>query len=720
MLDQSKSQGHVDFYGYDPSARGYVVGGWASHNMIDDICAGNVTLISEAGELAGQAFGATYARPSLGELGVGIVVFVAAKQHDCVQVRALKIGTGSNSTFIAPAPSAEATEGVALSVLLTPILKSTDPAFPREILQRLAPESVHVHGAIDLAGQFGPTFALSGWSGLALLGELRLDVKLTLSTGTVTASAMAVFYDREELDGIGVGTILLADATIGANAVLRSVLFEVAGETVVLTPTPGVKTLNGPLQRKAFRALLDRLDHGHTHDRLKRLTQARGYRGKDTLDELTDFVRVEIDDAIACPPNGLILIGWMLAHPDTVDSIELHSGPSLSLLPSERCLRIARADVAESVGRPHGLTEARCGFIAFFPTGHTPHGTAHLEIHTRSGEIGYRGIPIPRLFGVQAIERILATCDFQYADLEPSFDHVLGPAITLLNRHRLQQPTSRTVIQFGPQIQTPRCSIIVPLYRRLDYMDFQLGLLAIDPPGESVEFIYVLDDPPQRREAENLAALLHARHGVSITLICLDRNLGFAPASNIGLQAARGEFVCFLNSDVFPTGPGWLDRLADHLAADATLGAVGPMLLYEDGAVQHAGMTLHRVPQFGNWFFGDHPGKGLKPGAQDGLHPCISITGACMVLSRATADALGGFDEGYVIGDFEDSDLCLRLQQRGLRCAVDLGARLYHLERKSQSSSALRWRMNLTLTNAWLHHQRWGSHLAAIPQAIPS
>jgi GT2 family glycosyltransferase len=171
--------------------------------------------------------------------------------------------------------------------------------------------------------------------------------------------------------------------------------------------------------------------------------------------------------------------------------------------------------------------------------------------------------------------------------------------------------------------------------------------------------------------------------------------------------------VCFLNSDVFPTGPLWLDRLASHLEADPTLGAVGPMLLYEDGSVQHEGMTLQRLPQFGNWFFGDHPRKAMKPEAAAGLRDCVGITGACMVLKHMTAEALGGFDDGYVIGDFEDSDLCLRLQQHGLRCAVDLGEQLYHLERKSQLSAALRWRMNLTVYNAWLHHQRWGSLLGA-------
>ena len=73
----------------------------------------------------------------------------------------------------------------------------------------------------------------------------------------------------------------------------------------------------------------------------------------------------------------------------------------------------------------------------------------------------------------------------------------------------------------------------------------------------------------------------------------------------------------------------------------------------------------------------------------------------------------GGFDEGFAIGDFEDSDLCLRIRARGLRIAVDHRARLFHLERQSQVTPDRMWRFNVTLLNAWTHTRRW---FAAPPQ----
>ena len=104
------------------------------------------------------------------------------------------------------------------------------------------------------------------------------------------------------------------------------------------------------------------------------------------------------------------------------------------------------------------------------------------------------------------------------------------------------------------------------------------------------------------------------------------------------------------------------------------------------------------------------------PEDTSGLRRAVAITAACMVLRTAQARSLGGFDEAYAIGDFEDSDLCLKLRQLGLGCAVDMDTALYHLERQSQAGSAQVWRMNLTLFNAWVHERRWGNLIAA-PEA---
>jgi GT2 family glycosyltransferase len=170
-----------------------------------------------------------------------------------------------------------------------------------------------------------------------------------------------------------------------------------------------------------------------------------------------------------------------------------------------------------------------------------------------------------------------------------------------------------------------------------------------------------------------------------------------------------------LNSDVFPGPHDWLERLAEQMELNPDLGTVGPTLLYGDGSIQHEGMTFRQLPEFGDWLFPDHINKGMRRPSKPGLVRHIGITGACMLLRREVALALGGFDESFIIGDFEDTDLCLRLHRMGLNSAVLTDVEMFHLERKSQAGSAQAWRMNLTLYNAWVHEQRWAETIQSHP-----
>jgi GT2 family glycosyltransferase len=249
----------------------------------------------------------------------------------------------------------------------------------------------------------------------------------------------------------------------------------------------------------------------------------------------------------------------------------------------------------------------------------------------------------------------------------------------------------------------------------VDFLEYQMALFSRHAPIRETEIIYVLDDPPRRRELEVLAHTTFERFGIPFTLLMLPDNLGFASASNIGMRAARSEYLCFLNSDIFPITKDWLEILIGRLKRDVSIGVIGPRLLFEDGTVQHEGCFYRPVKEFGNWLFVDHLNKGRIPDDNPGARTCDAITGACMVMRRSLALEVGGFNEDYIIGDFEDSDLCLKLRERGLSCVVAVDCQLYHLERKSQAAPSERWRMNVTLYNAWIHQRRWADTLTRGP-----
>jgi len=452
--------------------------------------------------------------------------------------------------------------------------------------------------------------------------------------------------------------------------------------------------------------------------RLRVLLTRQPFTGTNTIGDLRDRLFLEVDETVLCPAlepggrAGLVLCGWMLASTGTVARVRVHSGGRVVVSDFRHALRIDRPDVLESVGSRQGLPDLRSGYLLYVPDIIQGDDSAYLEVTTTRGEVGYRPLPAPKLRGMEAMRFLLDRAELRYGEVAPAFDHVYGPSIQRLNADRLRAPPEYQTIEFGPQPEAPELSLIVTLFGRLDFIEYQLAFFSRHAAAMPFELVYVLDDPPRRRQLETLAASAFARFGIPFRLVLLSRNLGFAPANNVGLEVARAPYVCFLNSDVFPGTDDWMEQLVDRLRDTPDLGAVGPLLLYEDGCVQHQGMNFERLPAFADWHFPMHPGKGWRPDHIEGLHPCLAITGACVVMARDLAMAVGGFDPSFAIGDFEDSDLCLKLRARGLDCAVDAGVHLYHLERQSQVGSEHRWRMNLTLYNAWLHESRWGATLA--------
>lgn len=432
--------------------------------------------------------------------------------------------------------------------------------------------------------------------------------------------------------------------------------------------------------------------------------------------KLAARLRCTIEEAFLIAPDGLALYGWLADPTDSVRAIRLRSGNRVTPLAAGHWLPIRRRDVLESIGSGLGLDDPALGFLAFFPDGLQSGAATMLEIETRAGEVARLPVPAPGYAPLAAIRSILSAVDLPHgAAVAPLFDQVLGPVVLGLNRQRLRKPAAATVLDFGARYANPARSVIVPLYGRLDFMTYQLVQFS-ETVSQGTEIIYVLDDPRQRWEAEPLAHSLFARLGLPFRLLCVDRNLGFGPAVNLGVRHAAGRQLCIVNSDVFPHAPGWLDGLAAHLERDPALGIVSPLLLFEDGTVQHGGCSLTALPQFGGWRFPLHPDKGRPPAAgMTGRMDCEAVSGACIMMPRVVWQDVDGFDEDYAIGDFEDADLCMKLQARGLGCAVAADVTLFHLERQTQGRNA-KWRHNLTAFNAWHFNRRWERYFAVSGQ----
>ena len=93
-----------------------------------------------------------------------------------------------------------------------------------------------------------------------------------------------------------------------------------------------------------------------------------------------------------------------------------------------------------------------------------------------------------------------------------------------------------------------------------------------DIPFEAI----VVDNASRTDEAE--AIRRHFPDEERLVLIRSERNLGFAGGNNLGIGAARGDYLLLLNNDAF-VEDGSLRELIAVLENDSRIGCVSPKIL---------------------------------------------------------------------------------------------------------------------------------------------
>ncbi|NBV71229.1 MAG: glycosyltransferase [Burkholderiaceae bacterium] len=169
-----------------------------------------------------------------------------------------------------------------------------------------------------------------------------------------------------------------------------------------------------------------------------------------------------------------------------------------------------------------------------------------------------------------------------------------------------------------------------------------------------------------------------------VRLVKFSRPFNFSEACNVGARAATGDIFVFLNNDTTVVSPEWLHHFVFHLSV-SDVGAVGPLLLFPDGTIQHAGTVLGPRGTADHVLRGSSPESDGYAGSLSSPREVSALTGACLAIRRDTFDSVDGWSEFYMT-HYQDVDLCLQLRNRGLRCIFTPDVRLVHHESPSRGS----------------------------------
>jgi N-acetylglucosaminyl-diphospho-decaprenol L-rhamnosyltransferase len=241
-----------------------------------------------------------------------------------------------------------------------------------------------------------------------------------------------------------------------------------------------------------------------------------------------------------------------------------------------------------------------------------------------------------------------------------------------------------------------------------------LASLRAAPPAIAHEIV-VVDNASSDGSAEAAASTPGVR------VMPLPANVGFAAANNAAIRATAGELILLLNSDTL-VPPGAVDGLVAALRASPDAAAAGPRLVDAAGQPELSfGDMVSPLAEWRQKRIGAALERG-EPAAREALEARTRvrrdvdwISGACLLVRRADAEAVGLLDERFFMY-LEDVDFCAALRARGRRVLFTPDVTITHLRGRSrQSAPAATTRAYRASHRAFYakHHPGWAVLLRA-------
>lgn len=235
-------------------------------------------------------------------------------------------------------------------------------------------------------------------------------------------------------------------------------------------------------------------------------------------------------------------------------------------------------------------------------------------------------------------------------------------------------------IKFQPT-SFPKVSIIIPTKNSLSLMKRCLNSLRghTNYPNYS---IVVIDN--QSDDKSFLEYVTGEQSKGLIKVIKYDQPFNHSDMNNVAVKNTDSDFIVFMNNDVEIISENWLEQLVAVINMDTSIAAVGGLLQYPNGTVQHGGIILGLNGVVGH----AHKHTDVKYIGYFGRIFCLQemsgVTAALSLVRRSAFELVGGFNAERYPTTFNDVDLCIRLRERNFRCIYNPMVKAIHYESKTR------------------------------------
>ena len=245
-------------------------------------------------------------------------------------------------------------------------------------------------------------------------------------------------------------------------------------------------------------------------------------------------------------------------------------------------------------------------------------------------------------------------------------------------------------------VGTPKISIVIPncehaqdlkrcidsIYEKSVYDNYEIIVVENGSTGSEIKGYY--EELKNGSLKDIVKVFDYYENGLHLNADGSRPAFNYSAVVNYGVSKSTGEYIVLLNNDTQVITVNWMEELLMY-AQRKDVGAVGAKLYFPDRKIQHAGVVLklgaHRTA--GHSHYGQ---AGMNLGYMGRLcyaQDVSAVTGACLMVSRAKYDEVGGFDESFRVS-LNDVDFCLKLRDKGYLNVFTPFAELFHYESLSR------------------------------------